>query len=217
MTMLGQAGRMTLALGCWLLLVGSLPARTIILSDEDCPRMAAIAAEAPRLSWAACELGAGSFLTNYLDMTSSRSFLICYPLDRIPKGQRITNAEWEIPVALTSAGEQRLYVRRIVGDWGVGVCHDYRSVRPKKVPWTVPGAKGASLDRALKPSGVMRAAGAGTCKLIVTEDVQLWYSDAAANQGWILNVEDADSLIRLNVPLYLGRGQWKLRITYEPE
>jgi len=201
----------------WLTFVGRLPARTIILTDEDCQRVAAIAAEAPSVSWAAGEFSGGSFQTRYVDAMPNRSFLICYPLDRIPKGQRITNAQWELPVALTSAGEQRLYVRRIVGDWGAGVCHAYRSTRPQKIPWSVPGALGSSLDRALKPSGVMHANGPGQCTLNVTEDVQLWYTGAVANQGWILNVEDAGALVRLHAPLAAGQGQWKLRITYEPE
>jgi len=209
--------RAWMPLGCWLLLAGALSARTIVLTDDDCPRMAAIAAEAPRLGWAATEMSPGSFMTYYLDLIPTRGFLIYYPLDRIPKGQKVTNAEWEIPVSALSAGEPRLYVRRIVGDWGVGVCHEYRSVRPTKVPWNVPGAKGASLDRALKPTAVVRMTAAGPCTINVTEDVQLWNSGAAANQGWILNVEDVDSLIRLNLPMYQGRGQWKLRITYEPE
>jgi hypothetical protein len=189
----------------------------IVLTDEECRRVAAIAAEAPRLSWASGEYNAGSFQTRYIDVTPNRSFLICYPLDRIPKGQRITNAEWEIPVLLTSAGEQHFHVRRIVGDWGPGVCYTYRATRPEKIPWSVPGGLGSALDRALNSGGTMRANGPGHCTLNVTEDVQLWYSGAAANQGWILNGEVAGALVRLHSPLAAGQGQWKLRITYEPE
>ena len=49
----------------------------------------------------------------------------------------------------------------------------------------------------------------------VTGDVELWYSGAAENRGWMLTMED-DFYIRLASPSYSNHGSWKLRITYEP-
>jgi len=217
MNLLGQAIRVLSAVACCLAFAAPLAARTIELTDEDCERVAAIAAEAPRLSWAGSEIAAGSYMVRYIDVMPTRSFLICYPLERIPKGQKITSAEWVIPVMLTNAGEQKLHVRRIVGNWGAGVCHTYRAVLPEKIPWSTPGAKGSAIDRALQSSGVAHVTGAGNITLNVTDDVQLWYTGAVANQGWILNVEEPRGMVRLHSPLVQGRGHWKLRITYEPE
>lgn len=200
------------------LLPASLHAKTIVLTDEDCEQMAAIAAEAPRMSWAGYEASAGVFSGIFLDLyPTTRSFLIRYPIDRIPKGQKITKAEWVIPATLSSAGEQRLYVRRIIGEWGAGVCHDYRMTRPKKVEWNTPGGRGASKDRALKPSAVVRINGVGEYPINVTEDVELWYTGAAANNGWTVNLEDENSWVRLISPVHTPRGSWKLQITFEPE
>lgn len=193
-------------------------ARTIELTDLDCEQMAAIGPQAPRSSWVAYESGVGEFSTIYFDLVAERSFLIRYPLDRIPAGQRITRAEWVLPVVLTSpAGERRLNVRRIVGAWGPGVCHQFRTQRPKPIPWALPGAAGISTDRANQPSAVVRISGAGEQVVNVTEDVELWYTGAVENHGWILSVDDPTGLIRLYSPCYSGRGMYKLRITYEPE
>ena len=193
-------------------------ARTIELSDLDCDRMAVIVPQAPRASWAMYELGAGEFSTMLLDMKVERSFLIRYPLDRIPVGQRITRAEWIVPVSLVApAGEHRLHVRRLVGEWGTGVSHLYRMQRPKVVPWGAPGAASTKTDRAAQASAIVKIDGPGEQTVNVTEDVELWYTGAAANQGWIITVEDPTSLIRLNSPLWTGQGTYKLRITYEPE
>src|SRR5262245_12270726 len=94
-----KAGCLTLLLA---LIPGTIQAKTILLTDEDCDLMAAIAAEAPRLSWAGYEASPGVFTAIYLDLyPSTRSFLIQYPLDKIPKGQKITNAELTIPVVLS--------------------------------------------------------------------------------------------------------------------
>src|SRR5947207_11024952 len=93
----------------------ALHAKTIILTDEDCERMAAIGSEAPRLSWVGYESTPGEFNGIYIDLVPSRAFLIRYPLEKIPKGQRITSAEWSIPVILISpASEQKLHIRRII-------------------------------------------------------------------------------------------------------
>jgi hypothetical protein len=195
-------------------------ARTIVITDEDCERMAAIASEAPRLSWAAYESGPGTWTTQFwLDLRTSRSLLIAFPLDKIPKGQRITNAELVFIVAHVE-NDQRLTFRRILGDWGIGVCHDYRMVRPKKLTWGMAGARALSTDCAAKASAVARISSKGEKSVNVTEDVELWYTGAAKNQGWIVRVEDQSSSLQLYSPLSWypsGRGKWQLRITYEPE
>jgi hypothetical protein len=179
--------------------------------------VAILCAEAPRTSWAGFEGTSGLFSDFYVDLYATRAFLIRYPIDQIPKGQRITSAEWTLPVNyLLPAAEHRLYVRRLLKEWGPGVSHQYRMVRPKKEEWAVPGARGAGSDRVAKASVVVRVAVAREPIVNVTEDVELWYSGAAANHGWILNNEDEGRLVRLNRPTWGGIPTWKLRITYEP-
>lgn len=193
-------------------------ARTIELTDYDCDRMAVIGPQAPRSGWAMTEVAAGEFSTMYLDLRAERAFLVRYPLTRIPDGQRIARAEWIVPVGLiSSASEPKLHVRRILGEWGAGVCYDYRTLRPKPLAWTQPGAAGVSTDRAAQPSAVAAVKGMGELAINVTEDVELWYTGVAANQGWIVTVEDPTALVRLNSPLWSGHGTFKLRITYEPQ
>jgi hypothetical protein len=191
-------------------------AKTIVLTDEDCEEMAAINAQAPLLGWASFEVGSGGHSSVYIELVRDRSFLIRYPIEKaIPKGQRITQAEWTLPVAYC-ASEQKLHVHRLIGDWGVGVCHKYRSVRPKKVEWNTAGAKGASTDRAIKPSAVARVSTIADVTINVTQDVELWYTGAAKNAGWIIEVEE-NGFLRFSSPTWTTRGNWKLRITYEPE
>jgi hypothetical protein len=205
------------ALAAVLLTVAALPARTIVVSDEECDRMAAISADAPRLSWATYLAGTGIYSTQYtIDLRKGKAFLIHYPIDKIPKGQRITKAELVVPVHQVE-GEQKLVVRRLVADWGAGVCHDYRMIRPKKVEWAKPGARDNGLDA--KPTTSVRVSQPGEQILNVTEDVELWYTKAATNHGWIFTTEYDSPSIQLVSPISdypPGRGKWKLRITYEP-
>jgi hypothetical protein len=201
------------------LLIGVAPlsARTIIFSESDCKYMAAITAEAPRLSWAAFEASTGDFNGAYMEMFPRRAFLIRYPIERIPKGQRITDAQWIFSSRHKGAGEVRLSVRRLLVEWGAGVCYQYRMTRPTKVEWSTPGALGPSTDRVAKPSSVVRVQETGEHVVNVTEDVELWYTGAAPNYGWMLSLDDAGAYLRLTSPVWTTRGQWKLRITYEPE
>jgi hypothetical protein len=198
-------------------LAAPLPAKTIVLTDADCERMAAICADAPRLSWAGYVTATGVYDATYLDLVANRAFLIRFPVDRVPKGQRITKAELMLPVTLLSAGEQKLHVRRLMAEWGAGVCHQYRMTRPNKVEWKQPGARAATTDRAPRDSAVAKVAAVGEQVINLTEDVELWYTGAGANHGWIFTVEDTDVLVRLGSPIGAGKGQWKLRIIYEPE
>lgn len=197
------------------LLGGSASAKTVVLTDVDCERLAATAAEAPLLSWAGYRASDGVFAPVYIELVPSRAFLIRYPIDKvIPPGNRITQAEWIVPVVYCPS-EQKMYVHRLLGEWGAGVSHQYRSVRPQKVEWNTPGARGAS-DRAIKPSAVVRVTGIGEQVINVTQDVELWHSGATMNTGWIVTVE-GKGFLRLSSPMWTTRGNWKLRITYEPE
>jgi hypothetical protein len=191
--------------------------RTIILTDVDCERMAFIQAAAPRWSWGGYDVSTNSQSTALLYMQNDRAFLICFPLEKIPRGQKILKAELSFTSGLQTPGEQKLHLRRILASWGAGVCWTYAAVRPKKVEWKQPGARGAGTDRAVKASAVVRTSEAGEKVVNVTEDVELWYSGAAANHGWALTLEDRDVYVVLTSPVWTGRGNWKLRITYEPQ
>jgi hypothetical protein len=206
-----------LAAGVVLALAAQGRARTIILTDADCERMAFIQASAPRWSWGGYDIAAGVHITSQFYMYTDRAFLICFPLDRIPKGQRILKAELSFTSVLQTPGEQKLHLRRILASWGAGVCWQYRSIRPKKEEWAQAGGRGAGTDRAVKTSAVVRTIEAGEKAVNVTEDVELWYTGAAANHGWMLTVEDPDVYVLLTSPVWTGRGNWKLRVTYEPE
>jgi hypothetical protein len=201
-------------------LASPVQARTIVLTDEDCERIAALSPDAPRLSWAIAEAGPAVYSNkSVLQLRNGRAFLIAFPLDKIPKGQRITNAELIMPVHFVE-GEERVTIRRILGNWGAGVCYRHRMIRPKLVDWAQPGASAPSADCAAKASAQVRINAIGDKTVNVTEDIELWYTGAAANQGWMFRVEDQNSQIQLLWPLSTypaGRGRWKLRITYEPE
>jgi hypothetical protein len=192
-------------------------ARTIVLTDVDCERMAFIQAAAPRWSWGGYDVSAGTSSTSQFYVYADRAFLICFPLERIPKGQRILKAELSFTTYLQTPGEQKLHLRRILASWGAGVCWQYRSIRPKKEEWAQPGGRGAGTDRAVKTSAVARTLEMGEKTVNVTEDVELWYTGAAANHGWMLTLEDPDAYVVVNSPVWTGRGSWKLRVTYEPE
>lgn len=193
-------------------------ARTIELTDFDCDRIAVLSPEAPLSGWAATESTTGQFSSALLDLKAERAFLIRYPLSRIPEGQRIVRAEWIVPVdLLAGGGTPKLHVRRLIGEWGKGACYDYRMRSPKSVPWKQPGANGVAADRAAQPTAIVSIVDPGEITINVTEDLELWNTGAAENQGWIVTVEDPTALVRLASPLWTGQGRYKLRITYEPE
>jgi hypothetical protein len=189
--------------------------RTIELSEADADRIAVIGPEAPRLSWAAYEVVPGMWVDAFVDLRPRAALLIHIPLDKIPANSRISRADWIFKPTAATAGETKLYIWRVLADWGPGVCYQYRMIRPKRVEWAEPGARGNASDRSERPTV------AGTCKtgeevvLNVTQDVELWHSGAAINRGWMFTVED-DVLVRLAPPVITSVGNWKLRITYEP-
>ncbi len=176
-----------------------------------------------------------TLVNDLIRIDRGHSFLLSFPLDMIPKGHRVVHAQLTLPVTYAQEHEPRFYVWRVLPDWGPGVCHLYRSTRPQRVAWNRPGAAGLSSDRATRPTDIVRLSPA-TMQLLdrgrwslwsndmvrdltvnVTEDVDLWHSGAAANNGWLITVEDPGTYVEMLSPVWDGRNRWKLRITYEPQ
>src|SRR4051794_19275191 len=116
-----------MAAGLLLTLGAALPAKTIVITDADCERMAFIQAGAPRWSWGGYDVTTTSQSTGQFYMYNDRAFLICFPLERIPKGQKIVKAELSFTTGLQTRGENRLHLRRILAPWGAGVSWQYAS------------------------------------------------------------------------------------------
>lgn len=210
--------RILAAVSFALIFANTATAKTIILTDIDCERMAFIQAQAPLWSWGGYEANIGVQSTSQFYMTNTRAFLICFPLERIPKGQRILNAELTFVSGIQSAGDQKLHLRRILADWGAGVCWKYRTTQPNKTEWAQQGGRGPGRDRAAKATVVIRSAMPGIKVANVTNDVELWYSGVAPNHGWMLAMEDPEVIVVLQSPVWEpGRGKWQLKVTYEPE
>jgi hypothetical protein len=213
---LKKARRMALAVVALLLGAAPLSARTITLTAEDADQMAVISAQAPRLSWAAVRHGPGAFHAGpQLQMFQRSAVLIRIPLEQIPPGQRIIKAELTLKAEHVD-GPVRLDLRRLTADWGHGVCHLYRRAYPRKEEWAQPGGRGPG-DRADRAAPLhFKAVGEQTVD--VTEDIDLWYTGAAANRGWILSFESGYSVYFRSPywPATDGAKEWKLRITFEP-
>jgi hypothetical protein len=193
----------------------SLSARTITLTAEDCEQMAVISEQAPRLSWAPIQMSPGVYTNHQLQWHPHMTVLIRFPIEQIPKGQNITKAELTMPTEYIGGGKPQVNVHRILTEWGAGVCHQYRLVYPKKVEWDKPGCRGVASDRANKVSAVFRIDKVGDQTVDVTGDVELWYTAAVPNRGWILNLEEGGIIY---APTLHPRGiRWKLQITYEPK
>ena len=73
----------------------------------------------------------------------------------------------------------------------------------------------AATDRAEDPTAIAPTKSGQDLNLNVTQDVELWYTGAAPNYGWMFTNEDEIDF-RLNPPAHTTRGTWILRITYEP-
>jgi len=197
-------------------LSSSLQAKTITLTDEDSDRMAQIAEQIPLSSWAGAEIVAGVWSNFNIQLGPSHAFLIRFPLDDIPKDQRITKAELTFNVG-AAPGEQRIQIRRIVGTWGAGVSWKYRQVNGKKLEWTTPGAKTGGKDRVAKPTATAKLNGPGEATVNLTEDVELWHAKAADNEGWLFTIDAPDGYALVGSPTWISAGAWKLRVTYEPK
>ena len=101
-----------------LLLPLAADARTIEMTDMDTVMMAAIHEDFPLSSWAGwkSETGLENGTGEYTAGTHAAT-LVQFPLDRIPEGQQIVNAELMIPVHYDNQypGGVRLYVWRLLG------------------------------------------------------------------------------------------------------
>lgn len=192
-------------------------ARTLELFAEDCDQMGAIAAAAPRQSWAMSEYTPGFFTTHAVSLVEKRSFLIRFPLDTIPEGHRIAYAELILPTSTAGGNEPRFYLWRLLADWGAGVSYRYRRTVPEKVEWAQPGARGYASDRAIRPTDILRVKNSVPVTVNVTEDVDLWYSGSARNNGWLLTVEDLGVTVSFSSPTWGDPKTWILRVTYEPK
>lgn len=202
-------------LAVWLCcLVVSAQARTITLKPEALDAFATLSENAPRNGWASQQVDSSLYLSNPPITSASTSYLLRYSFDQIPKGQRITHAEWVIPAS--GAAACTVHVWRVIADWGIGACHQYRMTWPKRLEWSVAGARGKSIDRATSPTGNGKLSPSNPLITInVTQDVELWHSGASPNRGWLLTFDAASTI--LVSPTHVGRAQWQLRITYEPE
>jgi hypothetical protein len=205
-----------------LLAVGVADARTITLTGLDCDAMAITSAKAPRASWAGMLSATGvlnpeSQVQFYNDM----AILMRFPIDKaIPKDQRITKAELTLEPNYLAGSLTEIHVRRLVAEWGTGVCHQYRLTHPKKIEWAQPGGRGANTDRTNKDTAVFKIPKVGIYTVDVTEDVELWYTGAVANRGWILTMEQNTGPVYILSPYgphHGGGKSWKLTITYEPK
>jgi hypothetical protein len=207
-----------LATGISLLLVlfvtAPASARTITLTADDCDQMAVISETHPRLGWAVSQMGPGVYETyQQLNLFPDMAILMRFPLDSIPRGQRITKAEFSFPVVYVG-NTREIHLRRLLTEWGTGVCHAYRVAHPKKREWAKPGAKGITSDRANKPSAVFRLEKPGTYTADVTEDAELWYTRAVPNRGWVISLDEGGAYF---TAFYPNGSNWKLQITYEPQ
>ena len=197
----------------------SAAARTVVIDASEIDRAAAIVDDAPRMSWAGYQPWAAGIYYGYcIDLAPGRSMLVHFPITKIPAGQKITSAELITTVIHMGGNDVRFYLWRLLPEWGPGVCHLYRNTRPAKVPWAIPGAHGVATDRAVQPTAIMRLTTIGEQVVNVTEDIELWYTGAAPNNGWMFTVEDIGTFVRLLSPTWPDGAQvWRLRITYEPE
>jgi len=203
------------------LLTSPLFARTISLTAEDCDEMASISSQAPRLSWVMGPSADGIFNTQpTLYWHSNIALLMRFPVkELIPKGQRVTKAVLTIPPNYI-AGTPEIHARRILAEWGTGVCHQYRMTYPQKLEWNQPGGRGGATDRHVKSSAVYKLAKVGEHTADVTEDIELWYTGGAPNRGWIFTIENEGHILYAAspyTPQTAGAKQWKLQITFEPQ
>ena len=188
-------------------------ARTITLNADAIDAFAVLSDKTPHNGWAAQELEPGLFVSNPPVASAATSFLLRYSFAQIPPGQRITHAEWVIPGGLAATATVKVW--RVIPEWGLGVCQQFRMVHPRRLEWSVPGARGKSVDRATNPTGSGKFGPDAPSVLVnVTQDVELWHAGAAPNRGWLLTFDTPSILVS---PTHAGRDAWRLRITYEPE
>ena len=187
-------------------------ARTITLKPQALDAFAVLAESNPMNGWAAYNYDYTRYIADPPGGGPTTSYLLRYSLDEIPKGMRITRAEWTIAHNVSST---TVHVWRVLADWGMGACHQYRMTYPKKVEWSVAGARGKSTDRATNQTASGAFVNGQLLTVNVTPDVEMWYNGAAPNRGWLITF---DGFALLHSATHGGhRTKWQLTITYEPE
>lgn len=193
-------------------LASPLMARTITLKPEALDAFVALSESNPMNGWACYNYDYTRYIADVPGGGPATSYLLRYSLDQIPKGQRITRAEWTIAHNVSSSN---VNVWRVLADWGLGACFQYRATVPKKLEWSVAGARGKSTDRATNPTATGQFVNGQLLTVNVTQDVEMWYNGAAPNRGWLITF-DGGAL--LHSATHGGhRYKWQLTITYEPE
>jgi len=198
----------------FLLILTALPlsARTITLKPEALDAFAVLSEANTINGWASYNYDYTRYTADTPGGGPATSYLLRYSLAQIPKGMRITHAEWTIAHNVSSAN---VNVWRVLAEWGLGVCYQYRATYPQKLEWSVPGAKGKSTDRATNPTATGQFVNGQLLTVNVTQDVEMWYNGAAPNRGWLLTF---DGFALLHSATHGGhRTKWQLTITYEPE
>ncbi len=184
-------------------------------------QFAYLAEEAPlasHASWEVSGANTGVWSSHIAVASNNHSILIHYDISSIPKGMRITNAELVLPIYTYSPADTRFFIYRVLADWGNGASYKYRYNTPeKKVPWSMPGARGGSTDRATGSTASARVKAAVPVTLNVTSDIEMWYTKAAPNNGWMITVEEPSAMVAFYSHLYSAYAPWTLRVTYEPE
>jgi hypothetical protein len=197
---------------CLLALVPPAFCRTITLKPEALDAFAALSEAHPMNGWACFNYDGTRYVSSVPGVGPSNSLLVRYSLDQIPKGMRITHAEFTIAHNVSSA---KVNVWRILAEWGLGVCHQFRMTHPEKRAWSVAGARGKSTDRATNPTASGKFVDGQLLTVNVTPDVELWYTGAAPNRGWLLTFESGALLHSVTHDGH--RFKWQVRVTYEPE
>jgi hypothetical protein len=195
-----------------LLLLPQAFSRTVVLKPEALDAFAALSESHPINGWACFHYDGVHYISSVPGVNPTTSLLLRYSLDQIPKGMRITHAEFTIAHNVSSS---RVHVWRLLGEWGLGVCHQFRMTHPAKLEWSLPGARGKSTDRATHPTASGKFVDGQLLTVNVTPDVELWYTGASPNRGWLLTFESG---ALLHSPTHDGhRFKWQVRVTYEPE
>ncbi len=203
-----------IALCVALLAFGASPliARTIIIKADALDSFAALSETNVRNGWATYNYDNTRYINSSSGGGPATSYLLRYSLDQIPKGMRITRAEWTIAHNVAST---KVNVWRVLADWGIGACFQYRTTYPKQQEWSVAGARGKSTDRATNPTASGQFVNGQLLTVNVTQDVEMWYTGAAPNRGWLITF---DGFALLHSPTHGGhRHKWQLTVTYEPE
>jgi len=194
------------------LISAPLLARTVTLKPEALEAFAVLSESNQINGWAAYNYDYTRYGADTPGAGPGTSYLLRYSLGQIPKGQRITRAEWTIAHNVSSAN---VSVWRVLADWGLGACFQYRATYPEKLGWSVPGARGKSTDRATNPTATGQFVNGQLLTVNVTPDIEMWYHGAAPNRGWLITF---DSFALLHSATHGGqRTKWQLTITYEPE